>query len=124
MSTEATTVAKNKLLAAHAVLNKKAGALTRLKHTMDEVTKHMLEVTERAKEGEVPEADIFPYRFVDNVQNAASLDVEDWLDALHKHTRAHTEYLRAEQAAKMASSASGEDTGVESAKKKAKKDSA
>ena len=111
-----TALAEKRLLAADAELDKKAEGFTRLKRLIDEATKHMHEINETAKTGEVPEDDIFPYRFVDKMQMSASQDVEDWLEALAKRSRAHKEYLRA---------AAGEAANMsESAKKKAKTDSA
>ena len=104
-------LATKNLLDADAVLEKKAHEFARLKCVIDEATKYMHGVTEMVKKGEVPEDDIFPFRFVDRMEASASQDVEDWLEALSKRKRAHKELLCATEA-------------DESAKKKAKKESA
>jgi hypothetical protein len=115
-------VAKQRLVAADKLLDQKAGEFSRLRRAMEAAAKDM------AKGGIIIDKEPrLLTRLSDTIKCAADDDMEEWCAALEKRSRAHEEFLRAEEAVQNEKkSASGDDeveTSIDHApKKKAKTD--
>ena len=114
-------VAKQRLVAADKLLDQKACEFSRLRRAMEAAAKDM------AKEGIIDKEPELLTRLSKTIKCAADDDMEDWCTALEKRSRAHKEFLRAEEAVQNEKkSASGDDeveTSTDHApKKKARKD--
>jgi len=115
-------VAKQRLVAADKLLDQKAGEFSRLRRAMEAAAKDM------AKGGIIIDKEPrLLTRLSDTIKCAADDDMEEWCAALEKRSRAHEEFLRAEEAVQNEKkSASGDDeveTSTDHApKKKARKD--
>ena len=113
-------VAKQRLVAADKLLDQKAGEFSRLRRAMEAAAKDMAK-------GIIDKEPELLTRLGNTIKCAADDDMEEWCAALEKRSRAHEEFLRAEEAVQNEKkSASGDDeveTSTDHApKKKARKD--
>jgi hypothetical protein len=85
-------VAKQRLVAADKLLDQKACEFSRLRRAMEAAAKDM------AKEGIIDKEPELLTRLSKTIKCAADDDMEEWCTALEKRSRAHKEFLRAEEA--------------------------